>query len=530
MQHIYYFEHGQFIAPTHHMITIYNKLYSEYDIDFDDFRKLPFDIILTILSFIKFPEIIFYSKKLIETAHYSDLYEKMLLYDVMAKDNSQQQHDFRVDNFNGDIENGQLDRNMRKSIHKRTNSNSLTKTIPFNINNLISKLFGVFEKERNQRVFLFDFYSHLKFIGFDQMLNLYNSFYRFDSFAKNDSEMTLQSPRSSMRRSKMSNDDDFLNLLTSSPHSFEKFLANKNDSEIMLESFEKRTNLISIHSNLPRHLRNCVHTINSSLSRSSSLNNISSEQSIRRRSKSLGSSQIAIQVRKKILENEEQDELVDESSRKRFSIQFYNVRNFFYIPYLESVTFSNCSNQANYYINFVVIPFFRFNNHLKSFKLIDCQLSQESVRELYFQLRAMFIQMHKSGQSSSPCYASLRELSLADNELLHCSWNFIFPNLRILDLSGNRSLIEPSLCKLLAKDIENFKYLKRLNLSNGCFDGNMTVKNNTLEELDVFDIRVPLNTVQLENQIIKHCKRIKLIKYYSAQEKKLVKWIRSSDE
>ncbi|KAF0975211.1 hypothetical protein FDP41_005964 [Naegleria fowleri] len=700
MQHIYYYDHGMFIAPTKNMITVYNKLYSEY-IDFDDFKKLPFDVILYILTFIKFPEIIFYSKKLIETAHYSDLYEKMLLYEETAssmsnlkeltsdthsstQSNSQPNTTINNTNNSSSLPNGEsslcppppsLKKSSSSCLHKRSispSSASLTKSIPFSLQNVMSKLFGVFEKERNQRLFLFDFYAHLKFIGFDQMLALYNSFYRdYSSTSYNSSIFvnynnnhplnptnnhlqtnsqqswqtqpqmnqtnsspngrqlqqettnfththssssssqqfsnhsyhsnppllnTMLSPRSSCKRLRISYDDDFLSMLTASPSSFENLLSNRQQQQQQqhslslledteeqshdsvlnpLNSFSKPSSMIpSLHSHLPKHLRHVVksvkrlsneyHQQSQQQQQFYTLLNSNPSLSIqqqRRRSKSLGSAQIAIQIRKKIEEHNPKDSTMNHNniqeeegrihegfddnqtlvsatttttqpqdstrSKHRFSIQFYQVRNFFYIPFIQSVTFSNCSNQANYYIHFVVLPFFTFNNHLKSFKLIDCQLSQETIQELYFQLRSMFVEMHKNGKLSAPCYPSLRELSLADNDVFHyCSWHFLFPNLRTLDLSGNKPMMGPSMCKLLTKDIESFKHLKRLNLSNGAFDSNMIIRSNSLRELDVFDIRQPMNITQLENQIVNHCKKIRLIKYYSAQEKKLVKWVR----
>ncbi|KAG2392768.1 hypothetical protein C9374_011493 [Naegleria lovaniensis] len=700
MQHIYYYDHGMFVAPTKNMITVYNKLYSEY-IDFDDFKKLPFDVILYILTFIKFPEIIFYSKKLIETAHYSDLYEKMLLYEETASSMSNLKEltsdttsPFTVFSSSTNATNHSTisssndtsstlhpvkKSSSSASLHKRSispSSASLTKSIPFSLHNVMSKLFGVFEKERNQRLFLFDFYAHLKFIGFDQMLALYNSFYRdyssasYNSIFLNNSNTNINtnthnntntqqdwnspshdrtghdhhysqnttntnrsifttshanssnpihpssnsqllsstssfrvqehsqsfthssssfqqqqqpsssilmnamlSPRSSCRRLRISYDDDFLSMLTASPNSFEHLLGNhaNQTSTLLLGDFTEESNVwnsrqqsnaLSLHSHLPKHLRHVVKSVKrisneyqqqqqqQSMNMLGMMNNNGNQQQQqRRRSKSLGSSQIAIQIRKKIeepinntneisiLEDNEQQDGSDVTtpqdstrSKHRFSIQFYQVRNYFYIPYIQSVTFSNCSNQANYYIHFVVLPFFTFNNHLKSFKLIDCQLSQETIQELYFQLRSMFVEMHKNGKLTAPYYSSLRELSLADNDLFHyCSWHFLFPNLRTLDLSGNKSMMGPSMCKLLTKDIESFKHLKRLNLSNGAFDSNMIIRSNSLRELDVFDIRQPMNTTQLENQIVNHCKKIRLIKYYSAQEKKLVKWVREDD-
>ncbi|KAG2370684.1 hypothetical protein C9374_014678 [Naegleria lovaniensis] len=698
MQHIYYYDHGMFVAPTKNMITVYNKLYSEY-IDFDDFKKLPFDVILYILTFIKFPEIIFYSKKLIETAHYSDLYEKMLLYEETASSMSNLKEltsdttsPFTVFSSSTNATNHSTisssndtsstlhpvkKSSSSASLHKRSispSSASLTKSIPFSLHNVMSKLFGVFEKERNQRLFLFDFYAHLKFIGFDQMLALYNSFYRdyssasYNSIFLNNSNTNINtnthnntntqqdwnspshdrtghdhhysqnttntnrsiftshanssnpihptsnsqllsstssfrvqehsqsfthssssfqqqpsssilmnamlSPRSSCRRLRISYDDDFLSMLTASPNSFEHLLGNHSNqtSTLLLGDFTEESNVwngsrqqpnaLSLHSHLPKHLRHVVKSVKrisneyqqqqqqQSMNMIGMMNNNGNQQQQqRRRSKSLGSSQIAIQIRKKIeepinntneisiLEDNEQQDGSDVTtpqdstrSKHRFSIQFYQVRNYFYIPYIQSVTFSNCSNQANYYIHFVVLPFFTFNNHLKSFKLIDCQLSQETIQELYFQLRSMFVEMHKNGKLTAPYYSSLRELSLADNDLFHyCSWHFLFPNLRTLDLSGNKSMMGPSMCKLLTKDIESFKHLKRLNLSNGAFDSNMIIRSNSLRELDVFDIRQPMNTTQLENQIVNHCKKIRLIKYYSAQEKKLVKWVREDD-
>jgi len=501
-----------FLPPSKTMITIYNKLHQDY-IDYEQFRELPFDVIRHILTFIKFPEIIFYSKKLIETAHYSDLYEKMLLYN--------QSEDAELHS----------DLSLTKR-HKRTispsSAGSLTKTIPFNIVNIIRKLFGAFEKERNQRVFLFDFYAHLKFIGLDQMIFLYNSFYRVDDKIGLNQ---ITSPRSSWRRSRRgSYDGEFQRMLMMSPRSFETLVS------VQIGAVQDDANINYSPTNrfnggsLPKHIRNSVLSVSPIFSNNNLMSRLSNDFSQtfskKRRSKSFGSSQIVIQMRKK-LEQEEDHEQVELKQQRRFSTHYYEVRNYFYIPYIQSVTFSNCSNEANNYIHYVIIPFFRFNNHLKSFKLIDCQLSQESIQELYFQLRSMFISMYKSGSMPTQYYSSLRELSLADNELRHhCSWHLLFPNIRTLDLSGNKSLIEPSLFVLLAKDIENYKHLKRLNLSNGGFDMNMTIKNNNLQELDIFDIRQPMQLSQLETQIIANCPNLRQIKFFSAQEKKLVKWIR----